>query len=228
MSRVLVVTPQIEEFSAICAGFGALGHPYGPCRIGRLDGRTIPTLNVVLALGGHGKAQFAAQTMHLLDSMEPVDFSLCVGAAGGLNPCVDVGDLVVGTSTIEHDYRLRFVQSDLPSHLAHDLAIQSLRPLVSHEHFSFAVHFGAIASGDEDIVSSVRAAEIRDATGALCVAWEGGGGARAAALAGVPFVEIRGITDRANSTAHSDFHAAVGHVLPNASRLITAWLNGKR
>jgi hypothetical protein len=39
--------------------------------------------------------------------------------------------------------------------------------------FPFRVHFGAIASGDEDIIDADRRVEVLVATRALCVAWEG-------------------------------------------------------
>ena len=46
-------------------------------------------------------------------------------------------------------------------------------------------------------------------TGALAVAWEGAGGARACHFSGIPFLEIRGITDSADSDAASDFRATL-------------------
>jgi nucleoside phosphorylase len=55
------------------------------------------------------------------------------------------------------------------------------------------------------------------------VAWEGSGGARAAGFASVPFVEIRVITDHADTSAPSVYREALGRVLPNASKLLAAW-----
>jgi len=69
----------------------------------------------------------------------------------------------------------------LPRHDAESKQLERfMRAAVSDELRSFQVHIGPIASGDEDIVDSVRAIEVRTATEALCVAWEGSGGARAA------------------------------------------------
>src|SRR5207302_4504673 len=53
--------------------------------------------------------------------------------------------------------------------------------------------------------SPARAAELQEATGALCVAWEGAGAARAARFSGLHFLEVRAITDGANHTAAVDF-----------------------
>ena len=65
----------------------------------------------------------------------------------------------------------------------------------------FGIHFGPIASGDEAIFESKRAREVHERTGALAVAWEGAGGARAARFSDVPYLEIRGISDKADQEA---------------------------
>ena len=66
---------------------------------------------------------------------------------------------------------------------------------------SFKVHFGKVASGDEDIIERIRAQELNTLTGALAVAWEGAGGARASCFMGIPHLEIRGLTDIADNDA---------------------------
>jgi adenosylhomocysteine nucleosidase len=55
------------------------------------------------------------------------------------------------------------------------------------------------------------------------VAWEGAGGARACQFSGLPFVEIRGVTDSANSTASADFARNLHHALCNVAAVITLW-----
>jgi adenosylhomocysteine nucleosidase len=228
VSRVLIVAPQMKELSALCAGFSELGYSFEPERVGKLDCQAIPSLGLILGVGGQGKAQFAVQTQHLLDVLEPIKLALCVGAAGGLSSDLCVGDLVIATTTIEHDCRFRFTPSPPPSHEAHRPTVHDLQCLASTEEFNFGIHFGAIASGDEDIVSLERAAELRAATGALCVAWEGSGGARAAAFAGVPFIEIRAVSDHADPCAPSVYRESLGRILPNVSMLLAAWLEAGR
>jgi adenosylhomocysteine nucleosidase len=69
-----------------------------------------------------------------------------------------------------------------------------------------------------------RRREIRHLTGALAVAWEGGGGARACHFSGVPFIEIRGISDQADSQAASHFRMNLHTAMRNVATLITAWI----
>ena len=58
---------------------------------------------------------------------------------------------------------------------------------------------------------------------AVAVAWEGAGGARACAFSDVPFVEIRGITARADDRAPADFRANLNIAMANLAALLASW-----
>jgi len=148
---------------------------------------------------------------------------LCVGAAGRLAEAARFGDLVVATATIEHDYRLRFVQRPLPRHSPDPGLLHELRAVADRHEFPWGIHFGPVASGDEDVVDPVRAEEIHLETEALCVAWEGSGGARAARFNGLRFVEIRCITDGADRDAAAHFRDTLLRVMPNLADLLARW-----
>jgi adenosylhomocysteine nucleosidase len=135
---------------------------------------------------------------------------------------VSVGDVVVATATVEHDYNNKFSERALPKFDGAETAITELRS-VSRSTKAFSVHFGPIASGDEDVVETERKKALHESTGALAVAWEGAGGAKACAFSGVPFVEIRGVTDTADHKAASDFEENLGVAMSNLATLITAW-----
>jgi adenosylhomocysteine nucleosidase len=93
----------------------------------------------------------------------------------------------------------------------------------------FRLHFGPIASGDEDVVDATRRAEIYERTQALVVAWEGAGGARACRFSDVPYLEIRGVSDQAGPTAPRDFLANLPMVMAHVMRVVVnvAELNKK-
>jgi adenosylhomocysteine nucleosidase len=149
--------------------------------------------------------------------------AIVTGGAGGLDPRLCVGDIVVGTCSVEHDYRIRFVQSPLKEHPADEMLLNELRTLAASLDIGGSIVFDRIASGDEDIIDPVRAEQLRQESGAACVAWEGSGGARAAAFNEVPFVEIRGITDAANESAPGDYHQHLKIVMPRIAELLIAW-----
>lgn len=218
---ILVVTPLPLEFDAFVEGCVALDCGVERGMLGRLPVARLPDLDMTVARGGVGKAQFAVHTQHLLDTA-PWDLVVCAGTAGAVAPEVAVGDVVVGAVTVEHDYNNRMFQRPKPRFEGDASTLAALR----HVHpapNSFAVHFGAVASGDEDVVDATRRDWLREQTGALCVAWEGAGGARAAAFSQTPFVEIRGLTDQANHLAVVDFQANLRLAMTHIASLLTAW-----
>lgn len=223
MNKTLIAVPQVEEAKALLGGFRRRGHPSGPEQTGKLGYSAIPSLDMVVAVGGHGKAQFAVQTQYLIDQFPDVKRLFCVGAAGRLSDVLDFGDIVVGTATIEHDYKLRFVREPLPRHQPDATLLQEFRGTARANNFPFGVHFGPVASGDEDIVDLQRAGELRTATEAVCVAWEGSGGARAAEFNDLSFLEIRCITDSADPNAVASFHKNLDRVMPNIADLLIRW-----
>jgi adenosylhomocysteine nucleosidase len=149
---------------------------------------------------------------------------MCAGAAGALADDVFVGDVVVATTTVEHDYNNKFNTRAAPRFDGAQTAIADLRR-VSLSLNSFKVHFGTVASGDEDVIEPERRKSLHHSTGALVVAWEGAGGARACAFSHVPFVEIRGVTDTANHNAPVDFEANLELAMNNVATLITSWIS---
>lgn len=212
-----------EELGFLSQSFTAAGFHAENTMIGKLPVVRVPDLGVTLARGGLGKVQFAVQTQHLLDNCNDWDLVVCAGAAGALADEVSVGDVVVATITVEHDYNNKFNERALPKFDGAPAAIAEFES-VSHSTNAFSVHFGPIASGDEDVVETERKRMLYESTGALAVAWEGIGGAKACAFSGVPFVEIRGVTDTADHNAASDFEQNLEIAMSNLATLIVAWV----
>lgn len=222
MSNILLVVPQDNELQPILNKLDRLGHPSEAIDVGHMRCQSIPSLRAVAALGGHGKAQFAVQCQYLISRCDQLNALFCIGAAGSLAPDICFGDVVVGQCTIEYDYKERFDPAPPPSHLPDTVLLDEFRKAAGAT-FPFHIHFGPIASGDEDIVDRNRANELHEATCAKCVAWEGSGGARAAKFNRIPFMELRCITDGADSQAAASFRANCEHVLPNVAELFVRW-----
>jgi adenosylhomocysteine nucleosidase len=218
MFRHLLLTPLVEVLDLLREAFSAQGHPAEDSIFGRLSCTSIPTLQLVMAHGGHGKAQFAVHTQHLIDHCPTAELIICAGAAGGISDSLVVGDVVVGTASVEHDYRIRFIVQPLPRFPADAATLAAWRKIPST--FPFQVHFGPIASGDEDVVSAERAQEIACQTEALCVAWEGAGAACAAAFNCLPCLEVRAITDTANHLAPEHFDQNLPLAMQNIAKYL--------
>jgi adenosylhomocysteine nucleosidase len=127
----------------------------------KIEAAYIPDRRALVAPGGHGKTQLAVQAQYLIGQFLSTKLVICAGAAGGLSSQLSVGDVVVGTETVEHDYRLLFVSRPLPRFPGHGPSIDALRRLAQSVS-GFQVAFDVIASGDEDVVVSERAQAIRD------------------------------------------------------------------
>jgi adenosylhomocysteine nucleosidase len=220
--QVLILCPLAREWSFLVDRFAASR------RIERLhdlkiEAAYIPDWRALVAPGGHGKTQFGVQAQYLIDRFSSVELLICAGAAGSLAPELSVGDVVVGTETVEHDYRLLFATRPLPRFPGHGLSIDALHRSAQGVG-GFHVAFDVIASGDEDVVTSERAQAIRDQTGAACVAWEGSGAARAALFNGIGSLEIRAVTDAADKEAPQRFDANLPLAMANLASLLRLWL----
>ena len=183
-AEILVTVPQVQELEPLLDALRAAGVTSRTVVAGRLGGELFDALRMLFVVGGHGKAQHAVHTQHVIDNVPGLQVLMCAGAAGALDAGLVPGDVVVGACTIEHDYTLRFVQRPLPRWDADDELLAELRRAADRTGASFRTMFGAIASGDEDVVDRARALELAKATGALCVAWEGRGRRAPRALAG--------------------------------------------
>lgn len=218
----LIISPVQEERRAIVQHFTEQGLRTEEADIGRVPVVHVPELRLTLAKGGLGKVQFAVTTQHLIDMEPGWNVIICAGAAGALADTVAVGDVVIGTATAEHDFRKKFGKHRIPTYRGTSHVLHELRQIqIPSEEFS--VHFGKIASGDEDIGDTARRREIHELTDGLAVAWEGIGGARACHFSRVPFVEIRGITDAATGDVPASFKANLQRAMRNVATVIAAW-----
>ena len=219
----LVITPIAEELEVLTAVFDQRWGSHGMRDAGRLQVPEYRAKGVILCQGGLGKAQFAVTAQHLLDSLASPSLAVCAGVAGSLTPSARVGDVIVGTATVEHDFNPRALDRQLPEFDGSDRHLAALREARIVEREEFRVQLGRIASGDEAIVDPARARELQARTGALAVAWEGAGGARAAAFSHVPYVEVRGISDMADHDAVDTWKANLPNAMRNVASIV-AWL----
>ena len=225
--QILIVTPLQTEADFFRQACIEQGFQAETTKVGKLPVTQFPELGITLGVGGLGKTQFAVQTQHLIDVGPGWDLVICVGAAGALVDGLAVGDIVVATETVEHDIRNRFGKPSMPRFPGGAAIVAALQDRFLYAN-ALPVHFGPVASGDEDVIEVERRQEIQARTGALVVAWEGAGGARACQFSGIPYLEIRGVTDGANGTAAADFATNLEKVIHHVALLITSWIRSPR
>lgn len=185
---------------------------------------------VVLALSRIGKVA-AATTATALIAHLGVSRVFFTGVAGGVGDGVQVGDVVVGTSYVQHDMDASplFPRYEIPLYgqalfagdvglcgalqMASDAALADIR----HQGRAPVVHHGLIASGDRFVSGAAEVAGLVGQLRAagytpLAVEMEGAAVAQVCADYGVPFAAVRTISDRADDAAHRDFRTFVQEV----------------
>ena len=218
--KILTVTPIQAELDCFVDACREAGYDAEEGSTGKLPLTRFPLLDVTVAPGGLGKVAFAVHTQHLVEQGQWA-LVICAGSAGALVDTVSPGDVVIGTETVEHDIRNGFGKPLVPRFPGAEFILRRSRDVLEAED-SFRIHYGPIASGDEDVVDGERRAAVHAKTGALAVAWEGAGGARASRFSGVPFIEIRGVTDRAGGAVASEFRLNLERAMRNVAHVVAS------
>ena len=184
---------------------------------------------VILVFSRWGKVASATTVTQLINDFA-VSEIIFTGVAGGLQPDIYVGDIVIGKDLYQHDmdgspivktFEVPLLgKSAFTTHTekreqlvkASHLFLQRINEFLSDEDFvNFQIkepkiHVGDIASGDQFISSAKKSDEIISALPTVkCVEMEGAAVAQVCYEYKVPFSIIRTISDNANHNAHIDF-----------------------
>jgi adenosylhomocysteine nucleosidase len=213
VERPLAVIGAMEEEVAPlrAAAVDAVEEGAGPYRWhrGTLDG--VP---VLLAACGIGKVNAAALTQALLG--RGAGAVMFTGVAGGVDPGLRVGDLVVAHDALQHDvdvtplgYEAGQVPGEPPVWAAdpdlRDLVVSAAAEVAEAEGVHVIV--GRVASGDAFVADPRRVADLRRRFAASCAEMEGAAVAQVCARWGVPWAIVRSVSDTADHDASVDFRA---------------------
>ncbi len=171
---------------------------------------------VVVVKSGIGKVNAARCTQLLIDRYR-VDYIINTGIAGGLDPSLSVGDVVIATGLVQHDFDLTpfgYARGYLATGVNKDQATvfspdetvtrlleESAQELIETER----IKKGIIATGDQFISLRERKKDLRNVFSASAAEMESCAIAQTAYANGVPFAIIRAISDLADGTAASSY-----------------------
>ncbi len=187
--------------------------------------------DVVIVRCGIGKVNAAVCTQILVDRFE-VTTVINTGVAGGLYPDINIGDIVVSSDTVEHDMDASAVgnpRGEIPRmnktyFEADQLLVDCAKKAAEALKGEHKVYVGRVASGDQFISSMKVKEDIYTTFTAYCAEMEGAAIAHTCFLNQIPFVIIRAISDKADSSADVNFEEFVNVAAKNASRMIEAMI----
>ena len=168
-------------------------------------------LPVVVVQCGVGKVNAAIAAQVLCDCYQ-VTHLVNTGIAGSLDASLDIGDLVVSTDAMYHDFDCTHFGYPYGRVPGMDVTAFPADKLLSDLAFAAAeqgnpghTRRGRIASGDKFVAEKSVKEGIIAATGGLCTEMEGAAIAQTAYRNGVPFVILRAISDKADDSAQMDY-----------------------
>lgn len=182
---------------------------------------------VVLVEGGIGKVNAAICATLMIEHFK-VSKVLFTGVAGGTNPDINIGDIVIGVDQIEHDFdstAFGYALGQIPRMDTYifeaDRELVDLAYSVAVEKFGREkVRKGRIVSGDEFVASVEKIKWLRDTFNADCTEMEGAAVAHVCYVFKMPFLIIRAISDKANHDAKVDFPEFVKLAAKNSKTII--------
>ena len=179
-------------------------------RSGRLAGT-----DIVIARCGMGKVNVGI-CAQLLISLFGATHIINTGFAGALSPEVALGNIVVSTEAVQHDFDvspLGFRKGEIISGMvafpADKELVSSACRVIAEALPEVSVHSGRICSGDRFISEKAAKERIISEFGGLCCEMEGAAVAQVCTLNDVPFLILRAISDSADESAGEDFNFSV-------------------
>jgi len=194
------ITPLLKNFTNINK-IDYANNTYYECKLGELD--------VVIAYSKIGKV-FSTLTASTMIQKFGCDTLLFSGVAGGINPKLKIGDLIVANQLLQHDLDITafghpygyvpggevFIKTnDKLKNVALEVAKENNIKLIE----------GTIATGDQFIADEKRKDFIKNTFNADALEMEGASVAVVCDALDVPFLILRAISDTADMDAGFNF-----------------------
>ncbi|ATC87689.1 5'-methylthioadenosine/S-adenosylhomocysteine nucleosidase [Pseudoalteromonas arctica] len=192
---------------------------------GELAGNT-----VTLVQSGIGKVASTIATTLLIDNFKP-DCVINTGSAGGFDPSLSVGDVVISSEVRHHDvdvtafgYEIGQVPQMPASFTAHPKLVEAAQQTIE-QISDVKTLVGLICTGDTFMCDPVRIDKARsDFPTMLAVEMEGASIAQTCFTLNTPFVVIRSMSDIAGKESPQSFEEYLETASINSSKMVVALL----
>ena len=195
---------------------------------------TLEGTDVVIVQCGVGKVN-AAMCAQILCDCYGVTHLINTGIAGSLNAELDIGDLVVSSDAMYHDFdcvHFGYEMGKVPG--MDTVSFPADEQLIG---YAFAAaeslnpghtKIGRVASGDQFVAEKELKERIISRTQGLCTEMEGAAIAQTACRNAMPFVILRAISDKADDSAEMDyptFEKLAAHRCAQVTKALALQLN---
>ena len=162
---------------------------------------------LILVQSGLGKVNAAVVSTLLIEKFE-CELLLFSGVAGGIDPGIEIGEVIIGESLIQYDYGtlknrelLPFRPGSIPTGESKNELEYSLDPKIKHKiKVSLPnVRMGIILTGDVFLQCEETQKELFEKFGAQAIDMEGAAVAQVAEQFGIPAIVVRCLSDLAGA-----------------------------
>ena len=168
--------------------------------------------DVVVVRSGIGKVNAAICTQILVDDFK-IDRVINTGVAGGLHSELEVGDIVISSDALYHDFDVTgfgYKEGVIPrmetSTFTADMELASkAKDICNKVNPDIKCFIGRVVSGDEFVSTNEKKTWLVDKFNGYCTEMEGCGIAHTAYLNHIPFIIVRAISDKADGSAKVDY-----------------------
>ena len=199
-------------------------------QFGKING-----VDVVAAECGIGKVN-AAMTTSLLLGHYNCDSIVFSGVAGGLNPDLSYGEVIIADRLIQHDYgaivKNKFVQAlpgsfpqlseDKINEVSYDMS-DDMKDAIKFVLGDYT-RFGTVLTGDSYLACDITRDDLHKRFNADAVEMEGAAIAQVCCNWHKPFVIVRVLSDLAGNDSHIDFDTFVDMSSEKAANVVTKLL----
>lgn len=186
---------------------------------------------VVLVQSGIGKVASALATSLMIQHFQ-VDAVINTGSAGGFDPELHVGDIVIGTELCHHDVDVTAFGyapgqvPQMPATFSSDPRLVKAAEQSIHQLGFCQTKQGLIATGDSFMCDPVRIEQTRQTFPTmLAVEMEGAAIAQVCYQMQVPCVVIRSLSDIAGKESPDSFEAYLAVASKNSSAMVVGLLH---
>jgi adenosylhomocysteine nucleosidase len=187
---------------------------------------TINGVDVILLKSGIGKVNAALSTAILLEKFQP-DYVINTGSAGGYNPSLNVGDVVISTEVRHHDVDVTAFGYEygqvpgMPAAFEADVTLMSIAEESAKEITDVQVSKGLIVTGDSFMNDPARVDFVRGKfTDLQAVEMEAAAIAQVCYQFKTPFVIIRALSDIAGKESDISFDQFLETAAVNSANLV--------